>query len=100
MMKAFFSVALLGGAILAANAGQATITSAPKSLTINAGSTADFTVTAANATSYKWVFKGANMAQGTNIAGATKSEYKINNTGTNQEGVYSVIIGSTGTNLT
>ena len=99
-MKILLSAAFLTAAILAANAGQATITSGPHDLTINAGSTADFVVTASNAKTYKWTFQGAGMLQATNIAGATKSEYKIDDTSTNQAGVYSVIVGSTGTNIT
>ena len=99
-MKILLSAAFLMAAILAAKAGQAGITSGPKDLSINAGSTADFTVTATNAGSYQWTFQGAGMAQATNIAGATKSGYKIDDTSTNQAGVYSVIVGSTGTNIT
>jgi cyclophilin family peptidyl-prolyl cis-trans isomerase len=99
-MKILLSAAFLMAAILTAKAGQAGITSGPKDLTINAGSTADFIVTATNARTYQWSFQGAGMAQATNIAGATNFEYKIDNTGTNQAGVYSVIVGSTGTNIT
>jgi len=99
-MKTLFSAVFLIAATLAANAGQAVITSSPKDLTINAGSTADFIVTATNAKTYQWTFQGAGMTQATNIAGATKSEYKIDDASTNQAGIYSVIVGSTGTNLT
>jgi peptidyl-prolyl cis-trans isomerase A (cyclophilin A) len=92
-MKSYLSAAFLSAAILAAY-GQTVITSGPNNLTINAGSTASFTVTATNATSYQWIF------QGTNIAGATNSQYLIENTATNQEGVYSVMAGGpAGTNL-
>ena len=93
-MKIYLSAALLIGAILAAHADQAVITSGPQDLTINAGSTADFTVTATNATSYQWAF------QGTNIDGATNAELNFSDVSTNQAGVYSVTVGSTGTNVT
>jgi cyclophilin family peptidyl-prolyl cis-trans isomerase/lysophospholipase L1-like esterase len=94
-MKTYFSAGLLFAAILAANAGQAVITAGPNDLTNNAGSTANFTVTATNATSYQWTFQGAN------IPGATNPQYIIQDTATNQAGVYSVIVGgSTGSNLT
>jgi cyclophilin family peptidyl-prolyl cis-trans isomerase len=95
-MKIFLSTALLIGAILAAKAGQALITSAPQNLTINAGSTADFLVRATNAETYQWTFQGAN------IAGATNAELNFSDVSTNQAGLYSVILGtgSTGTNLT
>ncbi len=94
-MKILFSAALLFGAILAANAGQAVITAGPNDLTNNAGSTANFTVAATNATSYQWTFKGAN------IPGATNPQYMIEDTATNQAGIYSVIVGgSTGTSAT
>jgi cyclophilin family peptidyl-prolyl cis-trans isomerase len=103
-MKILLSAAFLITAILAANAGQAVpvpyIISGPNDLTINAGSTADFIVTATNAGTYQWTFQGAGMTQGTNIAGATNSEYTIDDTSANQAGVYSVIVGSTGTNVT
>jgi len=94
-MKSYLSAAFLFAALLAAKAGQAVITSGLHDLTINAGSTADFTVTATEARTYQWMF------QGTNIPGATKSQYLIADTATNQAGVYSVRVGgSTGTNLT
>ena len=63
-MKVYLSAALLIGAILAANAGQAVITSAPNDLTINAGSTADFIVTATNATSLSM-----DISRGRHVAG-------------------------------
>jgi cyclophilin family peptidyl-prolyl cis-trans isomerase len=94
-MKIHLSAALLLAAILAAHGGQAVITSGPNDLTINAGSTADFTVAATGAKTYQWMF------QGTNIPGATKSQYVIEAAATSQAGVYSVMVGgSTGTNLT
>src|ERR1035441_8065728 len=94
-MKILLVAASLIGGSLAANAGQATITSGPNDLTINAGSTADFVVTAANATSYQWSF------QGTNILGATNAELNFSGVSTNEAGAYSVIAGgSTGTNVT
>ena len=77
---------LIGG-ILAAQAHQAGITSGPQDLTINAGSTADFIVTATNATSYQWSF------QGTDIPGATNAELNFSDVSTNQAGLYSVVVG-------
>ena len=99
-MKIFLSTALLIGAILSANADQAVITSGPQDLKINAGSTADFIVTATNATSYQWAFQGAGMLQATNISGATNAELNFSDVSTNQAGVYAVTVGSTGTNVT
>ena len=66
----------------------------PQNLTINAGSTADFIVSATGATSYQWSF------QGTNLTGATTAELNFSDVSTNQAGVYSVVVGSTGTNIT
>ncbi|MGA2556896.1 MAG: peptidylprolyl isomerase, partial [Verrucomicrobiota bacterium] len=93
-MKTSFSLTLLLAAIVAAKAGQAIITTGPQDLTINAGSTADFIVTASGATSYQWVF------QGTNITGATNKELNFSDVSTNQAGAYSVIVYFSGTNLT
>jgi cyclophilin family peptidyl-prolyl cis-trans isomerase len=86
-MKFFFSLVLLLIAVSAANAGQAIIVSGPQDLTIDAGSTANFVVTANGATSYQWVF------QGTNITGATNAELNFSDVSTNKAGAYWVIVG-------
>jgi len=94
-MKLLLVAASLIGGSLAANAGQAAITSGPNDLTINAGSTADFIVTATNATRYQWSFEG------TNIIGATNAELNFSDVSTNQAGDYSVIVGgSSGSDVT
>ena len=95
-MNTRISAAIFLFAISAANADQAIITSGPQDLTINAGSTADFIVTATGATSYQWVFEG------TNITGATNNELNFSDVSTNQAGLYTVVVvsGSGGTNLT
>ena len=94
-MRFYHSAAFLMGAILAANAGQAVITSAPNDLTINAGSTANFIVSATNATSYQWMFQGTTV-----LTGKTNAQLNFSDVSTNQAGVYSVIVRSTGTNIT
>lgn len=93
-MKFSFSLALLLFAVSAAKADQANINSGPQDLTINAGSTADFIVSASGAASYQWTF------QGTNITGATNAELNFSDVSTNQAGLYTVIVaGSSGTNV-
>ncbi|HEX4122275.1 MAG TPA: hypothetical protein VH619_16780, partial [Verrucomicrobiae bacterium] len=51
---------------LNASALTPTITSQPQSITINNASTAHFTVAAANAATYQWLFGGNPVAGATN----------------------------------
>jgi cyclophilin family peptidyl-prolyl cis-trans isomerase len=66
-----------------------TIVSQPAALTINAGSTATFSVTATNATGYQWQFKG------TNLTGETSATLLMENVSTNQAGAYQVLVKGT-----
>jgi hypothetical protein len=63
-----------------------TITSQPQSLTLNAGATANFTVTAAGTAplSYQWTFTG------TNIASATTTSLTVSNVQASSSGNYAV----------
>jgi hypothetical protein len=70
------------------------ITTQPQSLTVNQGSNATFTVTAAGTAplTYQWAFGS------TNISGATASSYTRSNVQSNQAGNYLVVVrNSTGT---
>jgi cyclophilin family peptidyl-prolyl cis-trans isomerase len=64
------------------------ITSQPHSLTVNIGSSAEFTVTASNAVTYQWLF-GGNA-----IVGATNATLILNDVATNQAGSYMVLVTS------
>ena len=64
----------------------AVISSEPETITINDGSTANFSVTDSNAMSYQWQFNG------TNIMGATNSTLSIENVNNTNAGSYTVVI--------
>ncbi len=65
-----------------------TITSQPSSQTVNAGSTAFFSVTGDNVVSYQW------RLGGNSILGATSSTLTLDEVTTNQAGAYTVLLGS------
>ncbi len=82
-----------------ATAPAQTITNQPQSLTVNNASTATFSVGASNATSYQWVFNGANnLSDGTNlsdgviITGSTNSALTLEGVTSNEAGSYTVIV--------
>ena len=82
-----------------ATAPAQTITNQPQSLTVNNASTATFSVRASNATSYQWVFNGANnLSDGTNlsdgviITGSTNSALTLEGVTSNEAGSYTVIV--------
>lgn len=72
------------------------ITSQPTALTVTAGQSATFSVSATGSgtLTYQWR-KG-----GTNISGATSSSYAISSTTTNDAGSYSVVVTGTGGSVT
>jgi cyclophilin family peptidyl-prolyl cis-trans isomerase len=63
------------------------IVSQPSSLTVNAGSSAAFTVVATSAAAYQWYFQGTN-----NLPGATNATLALDDLSSNQSGSYSVVI--------
>lgn len=66
-----------------------TITSQPVSVTVTAGGTASFSVTATNATSYQWFFNGGA------IGGATSATYSITNAqSASHQGNYFVMVSN------
>jgi peptidyl-prolyl cis-trans isomerase A (cyclophilin A) len=73
-----------------------TIISQPPNLTVNAGSSADFTVIASNAASYQW------ESAGTPIAGATDATLALNDVSSNLNGssYYVVITAPDGETVT
>lgn len=85
-MKIFsaLGVFFLAGS-LAFGAGPKILTQ-PKALTINAGSTATFTVVATNAVGYQWQYKTNNLV------GETNASLLMENVSTNQAGAYRVLV--------
>jgi cyclophilin family peptidyl-prolyl cis-trans isomerase len=75
-----------------ASAPAQTITSQPQGITINNASTAAFTVVAGDATNYQWQFDGTNLSDVGNITGSTNSVLTLEDVGTNQAGIYTVVI--------
>jgi cyclophilin family peptidyl-prolyl cis-trans isomerase len=65
-----------------------TISSQPASLIVNAGSSATFSVEAANAVTYQW------MVGGNAIPGATTATLNFEDVATNHAGVYTVLLTS------
>ena len=63
------------------------ITSEPASLTVNTGSSADFSVTASHAASYQWQLAGTGP-----IAGATNAALDLEDVSASQSGTYLVVV--------
>src|SRR5882672_6428203 len=88
------SLAVLGAILsftAAAFAGQSPfITAQPQSQTVNAGTTASFSVVAGGSTplNYQWKFNGSNLS------GSTNSNLSMNNVQPSQAGAYSVRISN------
>ncbi len=76
---------LSGSATLTMNTSTVAITSQPESAEVCEGSTATFSITASNASSYQWQKDGAD------ISGATASTYTINSAKSENEGDYACI---------
>ncbi len=76
--------------------GATTITSQPQNITVTAGSSATFTVTATGTAplSYQW------RKNGTNISGATASSYTITNVQPADAATYSVVVGNSAGSFT
>ena len=72
--------------------GAPAITAQPQSLTVSAGSSASFSVTATGqgTLAYQWRFNGAN------ISGATASTYTIANAQASHAGSYTVVVSNAG----
>jgi streptogramin lyase len=70
------------------------ITSEPKSLTVNSGASAAFSVTATGATSYQW------QRNGNAITGATADSYSITTTSANNGDSYTVVATNAGGSTT
>src|ERR1700744_3048079 len=87
-------LALLFGSLVSTASAQ-TITTQPASVTVNTASSAEFTVTAANATSYQWYFNATNqLVDGGDISGSTNSTLTLENVSAGEMGTYSVVINS------
>jgi len=80
-----------GCLLVAFKAGAQTpvILSEPQSITVNTGSTADFSVTASNAVSYQWEFQGTNS-----LSGATNATLSLDDVSAGQQGSYTVVVTS------
>ncbi|MBK9991286.1 MAG: immunoglobulin domain-containing protein [Verrucomicrobia bacterium] len=84
-------------AVLTVNAASVTaptITNQPKSVTVTAGQSASFSVTATGALTYQW------LKNSTAISGATSATYSIPATTTSNAGNYSVVVTNSGVSTT
>ena len=70
------------------------ITAAPQSQSLNAGANAVLSVTGSGASSYQWQLNGVNLA------GATSATLALGNIGTNQAGIYTVVLTNSAGSVT
>ncbi len=93
-----YGAAWSGSAILTVNDGGTTptITTQPQSLTVSAGTSANFSVTASGSAplTYQWRKNGAA------ITGATSASYTLSNAQSSDAGTYSVVVSNSGGSVT
>jgi len=79
-----------------------TITTQPASLLVDAGSTATFSVTAVGTPTltYRWLFNGVALSNGSGISGATASKLTISNVQSPRVGAYSVVVSNSANAVT
>ena len=70
------------------------ITSHPQDVTAFRGSSASFSVTAQNATSYLWLFNGAELSDGGGFSGSTTNTLTVSNIDFDKAGAYSVLVSN------
>jgi len=68
----------------------------PTDLTVNVGQTATFSIVASGTAplTYQWRKAGANLVTGGNISGSTSATLMIANVGTNDAGVFDVVVSN------
>jgi len=85
-----YGTVLSTSALITPQTASVSISTQPQSQTVFSGSSATFSVTGNNVTSYQWQFNG------TAIQGATQSTYTINSVTSSNAGIYSVALFGVG----